>query len=126
MALVDNVSARHQELIAGIIKNLGNAEINWEAVAKDANFSSAKYAKDEYRKVRKTLDSVDGSGATANGAAAKKKASPKKRKNDDEDETGTPKTKKESKKNASSSEEDGEKDSEDVKAEADSDDGDMV
>ncbi|KAK4494118.1 hypothetical protein PRZ48_014416 [Zasmidium cellare] len=118
MGILDSLSARHQELIGGIMKNLGNAEIDWEAVAKDANFSSAKYAKDEYRKVRKTLDGVKG---------AKKKASPKKRKNDDEETTAT-KGKKKSKKTASSSEEDADKDDEEevVKAEADSDEGDLV
>lgn len=32
MALLDKISARHQELVAGIMKNLGNAEVSQEDV----------------------------------------------------------------------------------------------
>lgn len=60
------------ELLAAVIKNLKSTEVDWETVATDANYKTAKYARDEYRKIR---DKLQGSVAAAKDDGGAKEAS---------------------------------------------------
>ena len=77
---MENIIARAVESIAFENKTpleAANAimdEIDWEAVASDANCSSAKYSRDEYRISGKTLGAGDANGAVSSPADGNKQA----------------------------------------------------
>ncbi|GIZ41468.1 hypothetical protein CKM354_000477100 [Cercospora kikuchii] len=94
MSCFNDLGARHQQLIGAVIKNLEHTQVDWEQVAKDAEFSSAKYARDEYKKAREKLGGTTkkgkgGSDDAAGGTPAtkpKKTPASRKRKAADEDD----------------------------------------
>lgn len=58
-----------------VVKNLKATDVEWETVATDANFKTAKYARDEYNKILKRLQiapptSNDKDTAAEDGAPA--------------------------------------------------------
>ncbi|PPJ50332.1 hypothetical protein CBER1_06461 [Cercospora berteroae] len=94
MSSFNDLGARHQQLIGAVIKNLEHPQVDWDQVAKDAEFSSAKYARDEYKKAREKLGGTTkkgkgGSDDAAGGTPAtkpKKTPASRKRKAVDEDD----------------------------------------
>lgn len=85
-----DITPRHMELLAAVLKNLKSTEVEWDTVAADAKYKTAKYARDEYRKASDKLKSGSGAptkdkessrdGATEAAATPVKKAATKKRK----------------------------------------------
>ncbi|KAK5136623.1 hypothetical protein LTR08_002637 [Meristemomyces frigidus] len=74
------LSARHQELMYAVIKHMAPGDINFTSVAEDSNYSSAKYARDEWKKIR---DKLTGGETGASGTKSKRKAA-------DKDDDGSP------------------------------------
>ncbi|KAK4494116.1 hypothetical protein PRZ48_014414 [Zasmidium cellare] len=81
------LNARQQALLVAVIRNM-TAEINWDAVATEAGYPTAKSARDNWGHTRKKIESSSGSETTP------AKATPKKRKGDDEKTPSKKKSKK--------------------------------
>ncbi|KAF7186487.1 hypothetical protein HII31_12189, partial [Pseudocercospora fuligena] len=129
-----NLAPREHQMLLAIGKYINTSAVDWEALAGDLEYKSAKAARDKWYPLRDKLFGKQAAAST-NGTAtpgSKKKATPRKRKNSDDDGEGdaTPSKKKipkkASKNNQSGSDEDDEEKAKDsvVKSEPGREEGD--
>ncbi|KXS95471.1 hypothetical protein AC578_6867 [Pseudocercospora eumusae] len=98
-----NLAPREHQMLLAIGKYINTSAVDWEALAGDLEYKSAKAARDKWYPLRDKLFGKQ-AAASANGTAtpgSKKTATPRKRKfSDDDEEDATPSQKKSSKKSA--------------------------